>query len=303
MKKNIFICLLFALTVSATAQNSLSRDANVSVFGGYSFKIQNTNNNGQYGGIYADCPIGKDSLWNIGVWGLYSHFSFKDNLVFYKSQTSEMAGGLNGGYYKENFLPRYAFYGGLAVGYKYSREIGRVDKVDYSSEGLQTDNLVVAYLNLNLNKVVQYGLFPRTQLVVNWQEPFLSDKTLSENNLASKTDTVWNKGYCEVTLKQSICDILISSRNKIFAQPKLGFSSAIYKKGFPTSVGALAEISLKRGLDDDFFSVYCMVKDYPGKKTDNIIIGFSLNLMRLFNLDSFKRSKATDVQSQNEEKK
>jgi len=128
MKKRIIMFLFFVFWVaSISAQNSISRNANVSLFGGYLAKQQNINNNAYYYGCYADYPLVKGTKYNLGVWGVASSSTFNENLTLHKALTKDLAAGLNSGVYLEgNGIT--SFYGGLAVGYKYSQETGKVKK-------------------------------------------------------------------------------------------------------------------------------------------------------------------------------
>lgn len=281
MRNLLIVLIVVASAASSVAQNGIARNANVSLFSGYLLKKQNTNNNAYYYGVYADCPIAKGEKYNFGVWGLYSASEFQDNIAQYQSSTSEMAAGLNTGIYLSSGMNSInSFYGGLAVGYKRAREVGTVNKRKYSSEGTQSDNMAVANLNLNLFREMM-RFFPRTQLMMSLQKPFSSEKILSENSGTDKIVSSWRKGYYEATLKQSLVDIPLSLSGELLLEPKLGISYDHYEAGFPDSYSLIGELSLKKLFSDDFLSLTCQYKQYPGKQTDYIVYGVTINVLRL----------------------
>ena len=281
MKNKIILWLIVLTAISSVeAQTaSIGRDANVSLFSGYLLKTQNTNNNAYYYGIYADYPIIKKKKFNLGIWGVYDASNFQDNIAPYQSSTSEMAGGLNTGLYLAPLYSLKTYYFGFAAGYKNSREIGIVDKKDYYSEGKQSDNMIVA--NLNLNRYRKAKWLPRTQVIANWQESFSSSKTVSENSLADTIADHWNRGFYEMTLKQSLVSIPLGIRGDRLLEPKLGATYHHYQAGNPTAISLIGEISLHKLFADDFLSVTFQYKHYTEGNTDYMVYGVSVNLLRL----------------------
>lgn len=278
--KKITIFLFFVFWVaSVSAQNSISRNANLSLFSGYLAKRQNINNYAYYYGAYADYPLFKGTKYNFGVWGVYSSSTFNENLTLYKALTKELAGGFNGGLYLEG-SGITSFYGGLAVGYKYSREIGEVNKTKYFSKSRQSDQMIVSNLNLNLFRNIS-NWFPRTQLIISGQKPFSSEKFLSENGKPDSIVAEWNKGFYEAYLKQSIVDIPLNLSGELLLEPKLGLAYHHYDAGFPEAISLIGEIALKRLSSDDFLTLSCQYKSYPGKNTNYIVYGISVNILRL----------------------
>ena len=268
--------VLFALvlTVSASAQNGISRDANLSLFGGYSVLIQNTNNYGISYGIYGDVPFYKGKKWNIGPWAIYDAYNFTDNLSQYKSSTSEYGGGLNGGLYLENFSSKYAACVGGSGGIKNSLEISRTVTKVYSNEGKQTDLFGFLSFNGNVIKRTQYGYFTRVQLLASGQKSLHSSKTMKEINKPIRPDSTWDKGYLSALLKVSIYDFLLSSKSKLFMQPKLGFLYTHYNQGEPENWAFHAELALKFGLQDDWFSIYAQFNK-------RISAGLTINVLKI----------------------
>lgn len=284
MKKIILLWLVVVSTMSAGAQAPVStgRTANVSLFSGYILKQENMNCNADYYGIYADYPVFKIKLQakelNLGAWGVYDASSFRDNMSRYKNSTSEMAAGLNTGlYFSTNSIKSY--YTGLAVGYKNSRETGIIDKKNYYSEGVQLDQMIVAYLNLNRYRDARW--FTRTQLMTNWQYAFNSSKTVSENHNTNKVIDPWNKGYYEFILKQSLVGIPLNLSGDRLLEPKLGIAYHRYMAGYPEAISLIGELSLKKLFADDYLSLTVQYKKYPGKNIDYICYGISLNVLRL----------------------
>lgn len=276
--KMLFLVFLFWVT-SVSAQNSISRNANVSLFGGYLAKQQNINEYAYYYGAYADYPFFKGEKFNLGVYGVYSQSTFNQNLTLNISTTQEIAGGLNSGVYSEGNGSN-SFYVGLALGYKYAKEIGRVNKTNYYSKNAQSDKMIVGNLNINLFRNNSSWL-TRTQAIVSGQIPFNSRKIMSDNGSPDSLVSVWNKNFQEVYLKQSIVDIPLNLSGELLLEPKIGAAYHHYDAGFSNAISLIGEISLKKLFSDDFLVVTCQYKIYPGKDTNYIVFSASVNILRL----------------------
>ncbi len=283
----LLLLLSGAIIASAQTPNPIGRHSNLSVFSGYFAKQQNSNNNGSWIGIYGDLPLYRSlsEEWNVSAWGVYSASEWTNNMAPYVSKTQDFSLGLSTGKYEEFFSYTHSFYGGLAVGYKHSKEIGRVEKKKYSSEGIQKDHLLVGNLNLNLMKYSGYHpyLFPRTQLVLSGQYALDAQKTLSENGQSALPNKPWNKGFLETTLKQSLWDIPLGMNQNTFLQPKIGGQFSRYFDGEErNSYGPIIEMSLHKAGNDDFLSLTLMHK-HQGQGNDYLFIMLNLNLLKLKN--------------------
>ena len=291
MRAATFFLLIILMTLTSTlcAQPiTMSRDANLSLFSGYFAKRQNTNNNGYWLGAYGDLPLFRSPAekWNFGIWGVYAHSNWTDNLAQYQAKTNEFALGFNGGYYSEYFSFSHAFYGGLAIGYKNSRETGQVETKKYHSLGRQIDHLIVGNLNLNLMKISGYRprLLPRTQLTLAGQISVSAQKTLSENDKPAEAVEYWEKNYGEITLKQSVVDISLNRAGSVFLQPKIGVQYSHYQAGDPDVYSYLAELAFHKAAADDFLSLTFAQKFYPGakeQKKDYLFIMININMLKL----------------------
>jgi len=279
----LLLAFLLPLATKAQAPISISRHANLSIFSGYYAKRQNAHNNGYWIGAYGDLPIYRSlsERWNLGFWGLYVHSKWTDNLNCYTSSSNDFAVGLNTGYYEELFSNTHSFFAGLAIGYKNSRETGKVEKKKYFSSSQQLDHSLVANLNLNLMKVSGYHprLFPRTQLTLSCQLSFDSQKDLSENGLTNIEVEPWNKGNYEAMLKQSIVDIPLNSSESFFLQPKIGMQYSHYLAGDPNAYVWTVELAWHKIAADDFLSLSLMQKFYPGK--DYLFLMVNINILKL----------------------
>lgn len=280
----LVVIMILPLAIRAQSPTPIGRNSNLTIFSGYFAKRQNTNNNGYWVGAYGDFPVYRSTAesWNLGFWGLYVHSQWIDNLNCYKSNTNDLAIGFNGGYYGEFFSNIHSFYGGFALGYKYSREIGKVEKKKYYSDSQQDDQALVANINLNLMKVSGYRpkLFPRSQLILSCQIPFSANKNISENGVTSFTVDPWNKSYYEATLKQSLVDIPLNYLQSVFLQPKIGIQYSHYEAGDPNAYAWSVELAFHKAAADDFLSLSLMQKFYPGQK-DYIFLMINLNLLKL----------------------
>lgn len=283
--KTFLFLAVMVLPLALLAQSvPISRNANLSVFTGYFAKRQNTNNNGYWVGAYGDLPLYRSSRenFNFGIWGLYAHSKWTDNLAQYSAVINDYALGFNGGYYDEFFSFAHAFYGGIAIGYKYSSEIGQVEKRDYTSIGQQRDHILTGNINLNLLKSSGYHprFLPRTQLIFSGQISLNAQKVLSENDKPEREVDCWNKNYYEITLKQSIVDISLNRLESVFLQPKIGVQYSHYVAGDPDVYSYFAEIAFHKVGADDFLSLTFSQKFYPGTK-DLLFIMLNLNILKL----------------------
>lgn len=287
MKKPILFFLLVFLWGIGKGQSPspIGKDANLVLYAGYFAKRQNTNNNGYWLGSYADIPLVKSytGQWNMSAWANYAHSYWTDNMAQYDSKTDDLSIGLGTGYYGENFSYTHSFYGGLAIGYKHSQEEGGMDSRKYKSFSIQRDDMLSTSLNLNLIKYSGFRPYflPRTQLIINGQIPLLSHKKLSENNGHWKEVKPWNKGMCEITLKESIADIPLGYDYASFLQPKVGLHYSHYSAGDPNVYAFSLEFSFHRAGKDDFLSISWMQKFHPDK--DIGIIMMHLNVLKLNN--------------------
>ncbi len=278
--------IILPLIMPAQTPTPIGRHANLSLFSGYFAKRQNTNNNGYWLGAYGDLPFfrSQNEKFNFGLWGLYAHSKWGDNLAQYDATTNDFAFGLNGGYYSEYLSPFHAFYIGAGIGCKYSNEIGKVEKKKYFSEGKQEDFALVGNINLNLLKSSGYHprLFPRTQLVISGQMSLSAKKNLSENGKADTIADAWKKNYAEITLKQSLVDIPLNYSGSVFLQPKLGVQYDHFQAGDPYAYAYLVEIAFHKESADDFLSLVFMQKFYPGDK-DYLFVMLNINILKLIN--------------------
>lgn len=285
MKKIIASFLLFFLLGNSWAQgpSPIGKDANIVGYAGYFAKRQNTNNNGNWLGVYADLPLFKSTMGdvNLGLWTNYSHSYWTDNLAQYESKSQDFSLGLLTGYYGENFSYTHSFFGGLALGYKHSKETGVTDTKKYGSTGIQKDDLLVGTINLNLIKYSGFRMYllPRTQLVFNFQTSLSSFKELSENEQKFRQVEAWDKASLDISLKQSIVDIALGYEYSTFLQPKVGIQYFHYTAGERDVFGTILEISLHHVYRDDFLSIIWMQKFHA--KHDLGIFMVSLNLLKL----------------------
>ena len=289
MKKKLCLMIILlsgAIIASAQSPTPIGRHSNLSIFSGYFAKQQNSNNNGSWIGVYGDIPLYRSlsEEWNISAWGVYTRSEWTNNMAPYSSKTQDFSLGLSTGKYEEFLSYTHSFYGGLAVGYKHSKEIGRVEKKKYSSESQQRDHLLVGNLNLNLMKYSGYHPYflPRTQLVISGQYALDAQKTLSENGKPALPNKPWNKSFLEITLKQSLWDIPLGMNQNVFLQPKIGGQFSRYFDGEErNSYGPLIELALHKASNDDFLSLTLMHK-HQGRGNDYLFIMLSLNLLKIF---------------------
>ncbi|MCF7860215.1 hypothetical protein K9M09_01175 [Patescibacteria group bacterium] len=289
MKKYVFfLVLLMLISVIPRAQNvsPISRDANLSLFAGYFAKKQNVNNNGYWIGAYGDVPLRKsvNRAWNIGLYGLYVQSVWQDNLSQYSSKSDAFAIGMNTGYYNEFFSYTHTLYLGFALGYKHVQEIGRVDKKNYFSEGIQQDHLLAGSINFNLMKYSGYHerFLPRLQIIVSAEKSLNALKVLSENDAPNVRVDAWNRNYYEATAKQSIYDIPLSYSGSVFLQPKVAGVYSHYLAGDPDAYGLILEISFHRDYQDDFLSLSVMQK-WNSNGGEYLFAMLNLNLLKIIN--------------------
>lgn len=258
-----------------SAQNSISRYANFSVFGGYGAQQENIGNNFHFVGAYADYPFFRGPIFNFGIFGVYSTSTFKNNLSLYSAITNEAAGGLNTGVYLEgNGIT--SFYGGIGVGYKFSQETGRINKTTYWSKSVQSDHLIVANVNLNIYRET-IGI-PRIQFIGSTQRPISSEKFLSENGRADSTVGTWIKGSLDLTALISAVDLPLNLSGELRLQPKFGFAYHHYNDGIANAISLIGAISVRKLFLDDIGTLFFQYKMYNGGEKNYFTIGANFNL-------------------------
>ena len=140
---------------------------------------------------------------------------------------------------------------------------------------------VAPTLSLNFNSFRDALFFPRTQFIGNWQSVLNSSKKISENHLAEYATNSWDKGFYELTLKQSIVDVPLNLSGDRLFEPKLGIAYHRYEAGYPEAISLIGELSLKKLFADDFMLLTFQYKKYPGKKIDYLCYGITVNIMRI----------------------
>jgi len=270
------------------AQEYFKDKINVSLFGGYFAERQNTNNNGNYYGVYADYLILKTwNGWSLGPYIISNRSEFVRNMIPYESRSLEIGGGMTLGYYSEFFTASHQMFTGLSLGYKHIDENGESlvtggpKKGHYVGE--QTDHLLTSSLNANLlkdNSVMRPDLLPRTQLIVNFQIPLQAEKRAywNEEMIPDSTYQAWDKTFFDIFVKQSLVNWPWG--NKVYCSPKAiayysySYGAAANSRNF-YAIGQ--EISWHKPGKDDFLSINLLYKFNGIPKKQNFVLGFSLN--------------------------
>lgn len=255
MKKLILLFLLLGSLTASAQYYAMFRDRwNVVGYGGYFLNQQNTNENGKYGGLYADYYFLKTlSGFNLGLSGNMTWLGFEQNLSKYQGKGVEVGGRIVAGYFDEFLSYTHQAFFGVSAGIKYSRDNGESTLGGvYSME--QTDWLFSGGLDIDFLKAwgKHENLFPRSQLIVDFQIPLQSGRGALWDGKPIVSE-VWGKGYYELLFKQTIVSWPWS------ASLKCDFKVAgLYhheRHGNLDSYGGGIEVSLHRKYKDDFFSV------------------------------------------------
>lgn len=271
MKKTILLSVLLwsSLAVSAQYYEMFKDRWNVVGYGGYFMKQQNTNENGKYGGIYADYYFLKTlSGFSLGISGNATWMGFTQNLSKYEGKGVEVGSRVVFGYFDQYLSYTHQAFFGLSAGIKYSHDegTGKVGGIYYMS---QEDYLFYGSLDIDLLKAwgKHENLLPRTQLIINFQTPFRSDRAALWNDKPIVSE-IWGKGYYEALLKQSIVSWPWSSDLKCDFKV-----TGLYhheRHGAFDSFGGGIEVSLHRQYKDDFLTVGLSDR-YNGKNGGNTI--------------------------------
>jgi hypothetical protein len=282
--------MLLILSLTTWSQEESFRNRfNLSAFGGYFAEQRNANNNGENYGIYADFMVLKTwSGWNLGPYVIWGNNGFIKNMIPYESQSRELGGGINIGYYSEYFSTSRQIFIGLGLGYKYLEENaesiipGGPNMGHYTGE--QIDRIGLVSINGNLMKnswTTNPQLFPRIQLIASFQLPLTAKKTAywNEEAIPDSTYSPWDKTFLDVLLKQSIVDW--SWGEKMYCSPKaIFYYSYSFGAGFNTrnTYAAGLELAWHRPGKDDFLScnLTYRLKDMPGKQS--FTFGINVNL-------------------------
>jgi len=276
----------------SSGQNAFQEKVNVAFFTGGFVRQQNTNNNGYWYGIYTDyVPLKSPNGWAGGIFGLVSIYRFQDNDLenIYQGHGREIAGGLSFGKYSEYFSLRHSAFLGCNLGIRQSWDYGNGQNAYGKSEVLQKDLMFSVNLNFNLlkNNGMHPRIFPRTQIMINYQRPIESSASATWNSKPVEDQGVWQKGFQEIIIKESICDIGINRGRDLFLEPKV-LVSYRYENGNKNSYLVTGqEISLRKEGRDDFLAIFFTQK--LGLKEQNFLgkPGRSLHFMMGLNFCPF----------------
>jgi len=289
MKNKIFGLLLLAVPLLSLGQSySFGERVNLAFFTGGFARQQNSNNNGYWYGAYADfVPIRSYTGWSGGIFGLVSIYQFQDNDLenIYNGHGRELGGGLSIGKYSEYFGLRHSAFIGCNLGLRQSQDHG-IGKNKYGqSEVLQEDWMFSINLNFNILKTngLYLNLFPRTQIMLNYQEPFKSEVSAAWNGKSLNEQVPWKKGFSELVAKESIVDIPINRGRDLFLEPKL-LAAYRYEKGNRDTFWVTGlEIGLRKADKDDFLAIFFTQKintqkqDFLGKQSHPVYFMVGLN--------------------------
>ncbi len=268
--------LLFLAVIPLLGQGegrAFQEKINLSIFGGIWSKQTNTNNNGWNIGAYADYLPYKSSngRWTGGIYSVYNHSNFKDNLSKYDAKIEEYGLGLTGGYYYEGFSTRKFLFLGFSLGWKHAQDKGSSQNRWGKYEA--TDEVELITSNINFNLISRFDvLLPRTQILISLQAPLSSNKKAYWEGKEITSES-WDRTYGEVLLKQSIINLGLNTN--LYLSPKLIAAFAYSKGDNSRSYSIGVDLSLHKQYKDDFLSVYCLYK--IGKDVDANSIFFGLN--------------------------
>lgn len=282
MRKLIVLILLFAAIAPAMAQTSdFQNRVNLSLFAGGSMRRHNAYDYGTYYGLYVDgAPIASyDGKWRAGLFAVVDKIYYNGYSSYYQNHRFEAAGGINVGRYDEYFSTKYQSFVGLNLGLKYGCDNDDRQTANGYYRGKQQDYFLIGSLNLNLIKAYNLATFPRTQILIDFQKSFSTQKEGYWNDTLTESPA-WDKSYWDGFLKESFLSTKFGSKVRMDLKAVIGFSH--YAAGSPTAYTLGGEISWHRNGHDDFLSIYWQEK-FNGHPEDNFIsFGANINVIEIF---------------------
>ena len=271
MKKLILFVVLLCGSLAASAQYyAMFKDRwNIVGYGGYFFNQQNINENGKYGGVYADYYFLKTLTgFNLGISANATWLGFTQNLSKYDGKGVEVGSRIVAGYFSEYFSYTHQAFFGVSAGIKYGRDEGE-STLGGKFNMMQEDWSFFGSLDADFLKAwgKHENLFPRSQLILNFQAPFRSNREAlwDEKPIVSE---IWGKGYYEVIFKQTIVSWPWS--NSFNCDFKLTGLYHHERHGTFDSFGGGIEVALHKKYKDDFITI-SLSDRYNGYSTGNTI--------------------------------
>lgn len=287
MKKKSFLVLLISLlaTIYAFGQDSLATQplvefrgtTMVSVFGGGYTAQENSNNNGEWYGVYLEhTPIrflfSEYKHLNLGLSVLASKSSYdgNDKTNKYSSTNYEFGAGIAGGFYSYHFSKNSALYLGANSLIKECQETGEGSNSSSTGRYLSKEKYLVwsSEVSFNVLKTYEAGLrtLPRIQLRLTYQRPFNCKRDAFWNTTPLPETNIWDKTAYMSELKMSIYRF---GKNSFF-EPKV-VAAYHYYEGDKSKWAILGvELSLRKMNWDDFFSLSFSVKKQVGNYLPNL---------------------------------
>jgi len=291
MKSKMFFMVSLAIILvgeMVCAQDYFRDRTNVVLFGGYNADQQNTNNNGNYEGVYADWLAYKSawSGWSAGPYLSADQSAFTLNMLQYNSKTKELGGGGEVGYYSPNFSSNNQMFTGVSLGLKYNAEDGESlirhgpSKGHYV--GKQQDVMLTSAINFNLLKsewALRPNLFTRLQIIAMGQFPISSTKKSYWND-SLQTAQPWDKTYGQVMIKENIVKLRLS--DKVFGSPKvIGYYAYSRGDSQRNAYGFGLEIAVFKLYKEDFAYINGIYEIKPAGQSNVFLWGINFNLSSL----------------------
>jgi hypothetical protein len=290
MKKKMLIASLAIILVGieVRAQDYFRDRTNVVLFGGYHANQLNTNDNGNYEGVYVDYLAFKSdwSGWSAGPYLSVSRSTFALELSQYDSKSQEISFGGTVGYYAPNFSAVNQAFTGLSLGLKSVSEDGEslIRKGPSRGHyfGRQKDLMLTTAINFNLMKsewAFHPDIFTRLQVMVTGQFPISSSKESFWND-SLLTGDPWDKTYVQVLGKESLAKFGLS--DKLFFSPKVVALYAYSRGDNSQAYGIGVELSLFKIYKEDFLSISGIYKISEPGKSNVFLWGLNFNVASLF---------------------
>ncbi len=271
--------------VNGNSNYTIFSNVNVVGFAGHWWLMKNLKNRGSWNGVYIDARLSESrqlkGIWSLGVYGSAAWSRFESNLTRYSAHTEEYGAGIVIGYYTERFSIRRPMFLGTSLGVKYSSDIGESVKRAGTYRGVQNDVILSLGFNFNIVKTPLPGenMWPRTQVQISLEKPHKTDRTTSWNGEEFESDQ-WDRTYVDVMARQSIIDYYYNVKLVITPKVIAGYSHSFGDNQDNYGIGA--ELSFHKPMEDDYLSLYWMLKSNSKFDRNLSVVGININFALIF---------------------